>query len=170
MKIAIIGNAGSGKSTLGFKLQKKLGITLYHLDQYDWKANWQHVEMKKFEKIHKDLCDRDTWIIEGQAMEQLNYRIVKADVIIFLDIAIATCLWRVIKRAIFNWGKVVPGRPKGCRERLFSFKFFEFLQRVWTFNKSSREQILLMLDGVRNKKRVYVVRTQKEIDAVIALL
>ena len=44
MKIAIIGNAGSGKSTLGFELHKKLDLPLYHLDQYYWKPNWQRVD------------------------------------------------------------------------------------------------------------------------------
>ena len=39
-KIAIIGCAGSGKTTLAFLLQK-LNLPIYHLDQYYWKPNWE---------------------------------------------------------------------------------------------------------------------------------
>ena len=46
MKIAIIGNAGSGKSTLGLQLHKKLGLSLYHFDQYFWKPGWVEPELK----------------------------------------------------------------------------------------------------------------------------
>jgi hypothetical protein len=44
MKIAIIGNCGSGKSTLGLMLHKKLHIPLYHIDQYFWKSGWKRTD------------------------------------------------------------------------------------------------------------------------------
>lgn len=31
------------------------------------------------------------------------------DTIIFLDLPWYLCIWRVIKRTIFNWGKSIPG-------------------------------------------------------------
>lgn len=55
MKIAIIGNAGSGKSTLGFELHKKLGILLYHLDQYQWKPHYERVDRDEFEYAFGEL-------------------------------------------------------------------------------------------------------------------
>jgi adenylate kinase family enzyme len=165
MKIAIIGNAGSGKSTLGFRLHEKLGIPLYQ-----WGPGWQRLEKTEFEKKHNELCDRDAWIMDGLGIRFFNYRIDRADVIIFLDVPTSTCLWRVIKRSVLNWGKVIPGNPEGCKQQLFSFKFVEFLHWVWSFNKRYREQIMLMLDAARSKKQVYVARTQKEIDAMVALL
>ena len=62
MKIAIIGNAGSGKSTLALKVSRITGIPLYHLDQYFWKPGWQGPDRDEFEKIHNQLCDRNSWI------------------------------------------------------------------------------------------------------------
>ncbi len=59
MKIAIVGNPGSGKSTLAVKLQKILGISLYHLDQYFWKPGWQRSDCEfltyvwNFNRKHK---------------------------------------------------------------------------------------------------------------------
>jgi len=64
-KIAIIGCAGSGKTTLGFQLQKKLNLPVYHLDQYYWQPNWERVEFEVFSNAHAGLCEQDEWIIEG---------------------------------------------------------------------------------------------------------
>lgn len=170
MKIAIIGNAGSGKSTLGFELHKKLGFPLYHLDQYQWKPHYERVDRDEFEKAHNQLCDKEAWIIEGLAIRLFQHRIEKADIVFFLDIPTRICLWRVIKRAVCNWGKVIPGNPEGCKQHIFTRKFLEFLQWIWSFNKQYRDQIMAMLDEVLGKKQVYVVGTQEEIDAMVDLL
>lgn len=64
-KIAIIGCAGSGKTTLAFKLKKKLNLPLYHLDQYYWKPGWGRCDFEIFRKTYDLLCEQDAWIIEG---------------------------------------------------------------------------------------------------------
>lgn len=161
-KIAIIGNAGSGKSTLGFELHKKLGIPLYHLDQYQWKPNYERVDRDEFEAIHNQLCDKESWIIEGLAIRLFAHRIEKADIIIFLNIPTRTCLWRVIKRAVCNWGKVIPGNPEGCKQHIFTRKFLEFLQWIWSFDKRYKNDILKQLNEVKDKKHVYVIQTAQE--------
>ncbi|HEV2916159.1 MAG TPA: hypothetical protein VGW78_00270 [Candidatus Babeliales bacterium] len=65
MKIAIIGNCGSGKSTLGLMLHKILNIPLYHIDQYFWKPGWQRSDPIEFAKIHQSLCDQNAWILKA---------------------------------------------------------------------------------------------------------
>ena len=63
-KIAIIGNAGSGKTTLAFQLHQKLNLPLYHLDKYYWLPNWERNCYETFTKKHDELCEQDAWIIE----------------------------------------------------------------------------------------------------------
>lgn len=167
MRIAIIGNAGSGKSTLGFELHKKLGIPLYHLDQYQWGPGWQRLDKAEFERKHNELCDLDSWIIDGLGIRFFNYRIARADVIIFLDTPTSTCLWRVIKRAIYNWGKVIPGNSEGCKQHIFTRKFLEFLQWIWNFNKRYRAEILTLLDMAKDQKQVYIVKSAKEAQELV---
>jgi adenylate kinase family enzyme len=57
-KIAIIGCAGSGKTTLAFQLHNKLHLPLHHLDQYYWKPNWQRLTLEEFNVIHEALCEQ----------------------------------------------------------------------------------------------------------------
>lgn len=61
----IIGCAGSGKTTLAFKLHKKLNLPLIHLDQHYWKPGWKRSDLYEFAQIHDNFCQTDKWIIEG---------------------------------------------------------------------------------------------------------
>ncbi len=168
MKIAIIGNGGSGKTTLALTLHKKLNIPLHHLDQYQWKPGWQRTDRTELEIIHKELCDRDSWIIEGLAIRLFPYRFQKADLIIFLNIPIYICLWRVIKRAILHWGNVVVGVPEGCKQRLFSLQFLQFLGWVLNFNKQYKSHIMHMLQELESN--VVYVSCEKEMQNVVEKL
>src|SRR5689334_6552300 len=103
LRIAIIGCAGAGKTTLALQLQKQLQIPLYHLDQYYWKPGWQRPEWHEFSMAHDALCDQESWIIDGIYTSALPYRFERATHIIFLDVPRYKCLWRIFKRLILNY-------------------------------------------------------------------
>lgn len=166
-KIAIFGCAGSGKTALAFRLKEKLELPLCHLDQYHWQPNWQAVEREEFLIAHHALCDEDAWIIEGSYISLLFYRLMHADVIIFLDIPRYKCLWHAIKRAIVHRGNEIPGSPAGCKQRLFSFAFLAFLKWIWHFDKRNKKIITAMLDELKDKKKIYVLRSIDEADKVL---
>lgn len=166
-KIAIIGCAGSGKTTLAFKMAEQLRLPLYHLDTYQWLPGWQKLEQDEFVKVHHALCDLPAWIIEGSAMKLLAHRIHQADVIIFLDVPRLTCIWRVIKRAILHWNLEIPGSPKGCTQRLLSFAFLAFLKWIWHYNDTYRASILNLLEEVKDSKKVYVLHASQDINNLI---
>ena len=184
-KIAIIGNAGTGKTTLAIELHKKTGFPLYHLDHYFWKPGWVEPDRAEFEKIHNALCDKEYglpadcvrrsssakvealcegWIIEGMAIRFAEYRFAKADVIIFLDIPRYCCFWRIFKRTYKNWGK--EHCAPGCPERGPTLKFLRF---VWNFNYGHRDKILQLLEKYADAKKVYIFNTTDNIIANIYL-
>lgn len=164
LKIAVIGNAGSGKTTLAFTLHEKLSLPLYHLDQYCWKPGWKKVEFETFKHIHDDLCHKDSWIVEGSYYKLLAHRAMHADIIIYIDIPTYICLWRVLKRALLHHGQDIPGNPTDCKQNLFTVRFWEFLQWIWSFNRKHRPEILKVLEEFKSKKPVYILKSQKEID------
>ncbi len=163
-KIAIIGNPGSGKSTLGLKLHKILGLPLYHLDQYFWKPGWVEPDRDEYQKIHNQLCDRPEWIIEGVSTSFFSYRAEKADVIIFLDIPRYISFYRVFKRALTCWGKVYFSSAKGCPERRPDIKFLTF---IWKFNRIRKPIIEDLLEKYKDQKKIFVVRNKKELAELI---
>jgi adenylate kinase family enzyme len=160
MKIAIIGNPGSGKSTLSLKLHKMLEIPLYHLDQYFWKPDWQEPDRNEFEKIHNKLCDQESWIIEGVATRFFEYRIQKADVVIFLDTPTYLCLYRIFKRAFTHYGKVYFSSAQGCPERGPDFKFLQF---IWHFNRAKKPHIEALMQKYANQKKMFIIKNVAEL-------
>ncbi|HLJ30996.1 MAG TPA: hypothetical protein VKU36_01035 [Candidatus Babeliales bacterium] len=164
MKIAIIGNCGSGKSTLAFQLHKKLHLPLFHLDQYFWKPGWQRPDRDEFAIIHNNLCNGDAWIIEGMAMRLFEYRIKYADIIIFLDIPLYRCLYRIFKRAFLNFGKVFFSSAPGCPEK---FPDHEFLKYVWNFNTKQKPEIATLLEQYKDRKKIFVATNQQEVNQLI---
>ena len=159
MKIAIVGNSGSGKSTFTYELHRMLNIPLYYLDQHFWKPGWQRPDRSKFARIHHELCDRDSWIIEGMAIRYFDYRAERADIIIFLDIPLWRCLYRIFKRAIFCYGQVRDSSAKRCSERMPNQ---EFLRYVWKFNQKQKLVIQELLEKYKNTKKIFVIRNNKE--------
>lgn len=164
MKIAIVGNAGSGKSTLALKLHTILHIPLYHLDQYFWGPGWQEPDRDAFEKTHNELCDKDEWIIEGMSIRFFQYRIEKADIVIFLDSPTYLCLYYIFKRAFIYFGKAHFARAKGCFERFPSWQFLKF---TWGFNKYRKPHIEALLDFYKNDKKIFVIKSWAEAETLV---
>jgi adenylate kinase family enzyme len=164
MKIAIIGTPGSGKSTLASKLHTILGIPVFHLDQYFWQPGWQRPDRNEFTQIHDQLCDQNEWIIEGMATRLFEYRLKQADVIIFLDVPLYICLYRIFKRALLNFGKVVYSSAPGCPERMPDR---EFLQYVWHFNKKQKPDVEDLLSYYRDEKKIFIVKNKSDLNELI---
>jgi adenylate kinase family enzyme len=162
-RIAIIGNAGSGKSILAQKLHTIFKLPVYHLDKYFWKPGWVRPDPIEYKKIHGSLCDKDEWIIEGLNLKLLDYRIKQADMIIFLDFPQYLCFWRIFKRSVKYYGKVAPGSAEGCPERFN----WEFLNWVRAFKKRYSAKTRELLAGYANTKQIYVFRSQQEVDKFV---
>lgn len=164
MKIAIIGRPGSGKSTFALKLQKIVGLPLYHLDQYFWKPGWQRPDREEFARTHNALCDNNVWIIEGMATRLFDYRAAQADIIIYLDISLWRCLYRIFKRAFAGLGKIRESSAQGCPEK---WPDREFLNYMWRFDRDYKPALLTALERYNNQKKVFIVRNSAEAEEVL---
>ena len=163
-KILVIGCCGSGKSTFSKKLQAVLNLELIHLDQYYHKPDWQEPEKEQWERLVSRLVQKPSWIMDGNYKGTFDIRFKEADTIIYLDYSILKCLWRVIKRIVKYHGTVRPDMPKGCEERFD----LEFLHYVATFNFKNRKGIIERLNSVKEDKKVYVFKTDKEADLYLS--
>lgn len=169
-KIAVIGCPGSGKTYLTFALQKKLQLPVYHLDQYAWLPGWQRIDFQELQQVHHQLCQQDSWIMEGIYFKLLSERIACADAIIFLDMPRAVCIKNILKRSISGFGKVLPGDPQGCHQNMFNYKFIDFLSYVWNFNRKHRKHVLDLLECNKDRKQIFVINSRHQLNVFITML
>lgn len=162
-RILVIGSAGSGKSTLSQKLGSILHLPIIHLDNHYWKPNWVPTPNEEWDQTVEEFTMRDEWIMDGNYSRTLDTRLKRADLIIFLDMPMLLCMYRVIKRRIKYHKKMRPDLNEACPEKLD----WEFLKWVWTYKKRSRVRVLNKLDQVKNDKQIIILRNRKEVNELI---
>ena len=132
-RIAVIGRAGSGKSTAAVALGSALGLPVVHLDQLYWTSDWRPVESDRFEAAHQAAVAAETWVIDGgYTSPGLPSRIRRADLVVITEAPLAVCLYRVIRRTILHRHRSRADRPVGADEQ-FSLAFLIWIIR-WQGN------------------------------------
>lgn len=153
----IIGNCGSGKSTLSTKLGKKLKIEVTHLDKIYWKPNWVKPDKKEWESLQRKLVQKKSWIIDGNYKSSMDIRLTAADTVIFLDFPKLLCFYRVIKRRIIYRNGPRPEMPSYLKEQIS----FQFIKWILSY---PRQSIVIKLDKVRSEKQIIILRTPREVE------
>ena len=159
-KILVLGCCGAGKSTFSKKIHSILKLDLIHLDSHYHKPNWVEPEKEEWEKVLKQILNRENFIIDGTYIESLDERIKKSDTIIYLDYSLIKCFFRVIKRVLIDFGKKRSDMAPGCKEEFD----LEFLWFVLTFNNKFRKEIRQKLNLIKDEKNVFVFKTDKQAD------
>jgi adenylate kinase family enzyme len=148
-RIAIIGCAGTGKTTLSKELERRLRIPATHLDRLYWKPGWGGTEKTVWERQVRDLCENDSWILDGNFGSTMDISLRKADTVVYLDMPAALCLYRVLKRWVMNRGRTRPDMGEGCPEKVD----LPFLGWILTFRKRRRPDILKKLGELPPRPR-----------------
>ena len=98
-KIVIIGNGGTGKSTLAVRLGTKLGISPTPVDKLAWKPGFEHVPLDEFRVKLNEVIQKDSFIVDGWSYNAtMKERLDAADTIIFLDYPVWFCYLYAAKR------------------------------------------------------------------------
>ena len=104
MRIHIIGNSGSGKSSLAEQLCTLTSLTHYDLDDVYWDNTADHYGTKhtaqELDALLTMILRRDDWIIEGIYDAWITDCLKQADEILLLKTSLMTCKRRVIHRFI----------------------------------------------------------------------
>jgi len=165
MKITIIGQPCSGKSTLACKISENFHIPYIHIDRFWFEAGGQKLKLSNKEEMEKvrqyvrekveEALKQDAWVSDGWYSKVQPLISEQADQIIFLDIP--------FYRRLFNHFKRMnkPGRHKELTKWDEIKFFYEVVKR--TFTKSKK-----MKNFVReHRDKVKILKNYKEVEVYL---
>ncbi|MCI9434958.1 MAG: hypothetical protein HFI86_06790 [Bacilli bacterium] len=160
-KIAIFGWPATGKSTFGNFISNKLNIELFSLDLIRWKYSKEGIKNDdKFLNEYEKILKKDKWIIEGNALDWIDSRLKKSDILIFFDSTVDTC----IENYKIRWKKVISGKEKWLNFDK-SKKPKESIE--WIKNRYSKkiEKLRPILNNYRDK--LIIINNYEELNDII---
>lgn len=140
-RIAVIGCSGAGKSTLARALASATGLPLVHLDAEHWRPGWVAPDEQEWMARSAAMLAEPRWIIDGLYGSTLEARVLRATLVIWLDLPTGACVWGAIRRWWRFRGRVRPDMGPGCPEKIDA----EFLRWIITFRRRVRPRIVRAL-------------------------
>lgn len=162
-RIAIIGNAGGGKSTLSRRLRDLLRLPLHPIDQLQWRPRWQAVPRKDFAEAHMKLLAEPCWIIDGWGdFEDIKERFRQSDTIVLIDYPLWRHYWWAIKRQFLCLFRPRIDGPPGCPMLPMTWPL---LKMIWAIDRHAMPRLRALVHEERGRRRVFHVRTLDELRA-----
>ncbi len=160
-RVAIIGNAGGGKSTLSRKLGRARNLPVHPIDHLQWQLDWMPVSPHVFAQQHDALVGQDRWLIDGWGpRDALLACFERADTIIVVDHPLPVHYWWAMKRQFMCLFRPRPDGPPGCPMLPMTWVL---LKLIWHIHHVERPQLLGLVASFRSRKRVFHIRSPQQL-------
>ncbi|KAH7909701.1 hypothetical protein BJ138DRAFT_1173578 [Hygrophoropsis aurantiaca] len=145
-RVHIVGNCGTGKSTLGAHLARILGVPFISLDALFLGPNWIACPPSDFcakvrAALEQEGCER-RWVVDGKYTRFLNGIVTRRRTdVIWLDPPLALyfprIVWRTLSRLLGLRPSCAPGCEESVAEVIFSTRSILWwcLSRHWSVRK-----------------------------------
>lgn len=168
-RIAIIGNAGGGKTTLARRLGDRLQVPVYQVDLLQWRPGWVRAPAEIIAATHERWLAQPAWVIDGWgSMPALAQRFERSDTIILVDFPLATHYWWAIKRQVR--ATLRPGGdwpPPGCSAWPVTGRL---LRLMWQVHTEMRPPLLKLLDAFRERRQVLTLHSPAELRRFVEVI
>lgn len=160
-KVAVIGNAGGGKTTLCLKLSQAKGLPLHEIDRIQWKPGWVRTPPEEIKRKHEAILREDRWIIDGWGgWENIEARLAQADTIIFVDFPLYVHYWWSMKRQFMCLFRPRVGGPEGCPLPPMTW---QMMKVIWLVHTQMGPKLAALVHRWRDEKQVFHLRSPNEL-------
>ena len=166
-RIAIVGNAGEGKSTVARRLGARLEVPVFQVDLVQWLPGWQPALAEAIAAAFERWLVQPGGVIDGWgSLAALAERFERANTIILVDFPLIVHYWWAMKRQVRS--TLRPGGdwpPPGCGALPVTGRLIGLMWRIHT---EMRPQLLALVDGYRARRRVVTIQAPAELRRFIA--
>jgi adenylate kinase family enzyme len=165
-RIAIVGTSGSGKTTVARRLAAALDLPHVELDALFWRPDWRQAHLDEFRSSVSAATGGDAWICDGNYSRARDIILPRAETVVWLDLPLRTCLWRVVRRTVRRTSRreVLWGTNRERWSRLVGGDSL-----IWwvlrTHRRRRREWEVLLAAPETRHLRVARLRSSEEIEA-----
>lgn len=164
-RVAIVGNAGGGKSTLARQMAAITGLPLYVIDKFQFTDGGVAVPHDDYLALHRDILPKESWIIDGYGDTATVWeRCAAADTVIHVDLPLPIHYWRVTKRLIEGLFADPEGWPKGSPLWSSTLSSYKALPRCHRHLTPRYRQLVAKMAA---SKRVAALRCARETAAFL---
>ena len=151
LRIHVIGNSCSGKSTAGQRIATKLGIPHVELDALNWEPNWvglNESNPSEFEHRIKDATAGNEWVVSG-SYSSFSKRIFwpRVQAVVWLDLPLLVLIQRMVRRSWFRWRS---------KELLWGTNYEKFWPQLMFWRKE--DSLLWWIVTQHQRKRTEMLR------------
>ena len=158
-RVAVIGNAGGGKSTLCRQLSVARGLPYFPIDRIQWRPGWELMPDHEFAAAHAALLAQRAWIIDGFGpWKEVEKRFDLADTIIFVDHPLWLHYWWATKRQIATVFRGRTDGPEGCPMLPVTFRLYGMM---WRLHRDLRPKLLAAIELRKQAKRIFHIRSPR---------
>jgi hypothetical protein len=161
-RIAIIGNAGGGKSVLARQLGAALALPVHVVDDVQWLPDWQRAPAAAIAAVHRRWMAEPIWIIDGWGeWDLIEARFESADTIVIVDFPLRVHYRWAIQRhlaAVLGLNRGWP--PAGCRALPVTMRLLRVMRYV---DREFRPRLLNLASEARFGGRVVYLRSPREL-------
>ena len=157
-RVIVIGCPGAGKSTFARRLSAKTGLPLYYLDMIWHLPDRTTLSREEFVTSLEEIVARDEWIIDGNYLHTMPFRLQYCDTVFFFDLPMDVCLAGAEGR-VGKEREDMPWTEDAMDE--------EFRQWIIGFPIQQLPVINSLLSEYKQKLKIIVFHTREEADCFI---
>jgi adenylate kinase family enzyme len=116
VRIAILGGAGAGKSTLARRIGAALGLPVVNLDRVVYGPGWTRIAVPVARERLTALLEPGAWVVEGTYTELADLTLPRGELVFWVDQPAWLRLWRTWRKTRLHRGRPRADRPDGCDE------------------------------------------------------
>jgi adenylate kinase family enzyme len=168
-RISVVGNSGSGKTTVARAIAAALGVPQLELDSVFHQPDWQPLETEEFRRVVSEFTAAGAWVVDGNYSGVRDIVWDRADTVIWVD----PPRHRVMRRLLARTMRRMATRAElwnGNRERwIYLFRPEEsVVLYAWTSHRKLRDRFLAAQDDPANAHLSFRrLRTQAETAALL---